>query len=81
MLKLGEAANPLLATLMNGFMEKWSQRADRVPDTTGSLYAPPPGASGIGGGQRRPGERKTALALGAAALAVAVGMGLARRRS
>ncbi|QBE63811.1 SDR family oxidoreductase [Pseudoduganella lutea] len=82
LLKLGEFANPLAAMLMNRFMDKWSKRAEPVRDTTGTMYAPPAGASGIDGGQRRPdGQRNTALVVGAAVVGLAIGARLVSRRS
>jgi short-subunit dehydrogenase len=82
MLKLGQFANPLAATLMNRFMNRWSKRAEPVPETTGTMYTPPAGASGIHGGQRRPGgQRNTALAVGAAVVGVAIAARLLSRRS
>jgi short-subunit dehydrogenase len=82
LLKLGEAATPLTAALMNRFLESWSKRAEPAPVTTGSLYAPPGGASGIHSGQRRPGRQpNTALVVGAAVAAAAIGVQLWRKRS
>ena len=82
MLKLGQFANPLAATLMNRFMNRWSKRAESVPETTGTMYTPPAGASGIHGGQRRAGgQRNTALAVGAAVVGVAIAARLLSRRS
>ena len=81
MLKLGQFANPLAATLMNRFMNRWSKRAESVPETTGTMYTPPAGASGIHGGQRRAGgQRNTALAVGAAVVGVAIAARLLSRR-
>jgi short-subunit dehydrogenase len=82
MLKLGQFANPLAAVLMNRFMNRWTQRAETVGDTTGTLYAPPAGASGVDGGQRPhdpPG--RTAVLIGTAVVAAAIGAQLWRRRS
>jgi short-subunit dehydrogenase len=92
-LKLGELATPVTASLMERFMEAWSKRPERVPDTAGTMYSPPRGASGIRGADnpaaslpsslpglqdgRGPG---TALALGAAALGLAMGLSLWGRR-
>jgi hypothetical protein len=68
--------------LMSRFLERWSQRAEYTPDTTGTMYAPPATPSGIDGGARPPGrQRNTALAIGAAMVAGAIGMRLARGRT
>lgn len=76
------AAPNLIASAMNAYLDRWSRRADRVPDTRGALYEPPSGASGIHSGQRSPGQpQNKALIVGAVALGAAVGMGLLRRRS
>lgn len=84
-LKLAELATPLTAVAMKRFMDTWSKRADRTADTTGSLYAPPAGASGVHSGQRppdAPGQKKnTALLAGAALAAAAIGVQVWRRRS
>ncbi len=80
-LKLGELATPVATRLMGRFMDEWARRADRTRDTTGTMYAPPAAASGIHGGQRRPGpQRHPALVAGVAALGLALGAGLWRRR-
>jgi short-subunit dehydrogenase len=82
MLKLGQLASPLAAVLMNRFMDAWSKRAEPAADTSGTLYAPPAGASGVHSGQRRPGQqRNTALLVSAALVAAAIGVQLSRRRS
>lgn len=82
MLKLGDFANPVSAPLMSRFLERWSRRAEPAPDTTGTMYAPPAGASGIHGPQRpSSGQRNTALAVGAAVIGAALGMQLWRRRA
>ena len=82
MLKLGQLASPLAASLMNRFMNAWSQRAEPASDTTGTLYAPPAGASGIHSGQRPPARpAQKVIALGAVVVAAAVGAHLLRRRS
>jgi short-subunit dehydrogenase len=81
LLKLGQFANPVAAVLMNRFMKSWSRRAEPARDTTGTLYAPPAGPSGIDGGQRRTGPpARKALLVGVAVAAAAVGIQLARRR-
>ena len=81
-LKLSEFANPVGAVLMKRFLDRWSQRAERTADTTGSLYTPPAAASGIHSGQRRQNQQKnTALMAGAALAAAAIGVQLWRRRA
>jgi NADP-dependent 3-hydroxy acid dehydrogenase YdfG len=81
-LQAGGLANPVAAPMMNRFLERWSQRAEYTPDTTGTMYAPPAAPSGIDGGARPPGRpRSTLLALGAALLAGAIGLRLARGRA
>jgi len=80
--KLGQFAAPhLSASLMNRFMDWWSARAERGDDTTGSLYAPPAGISGVEGGNRRHGQTTpvTKMAMAAGGLVLAVMM-LHRRR-
>ncbi|QGZ41984.1 short-subunit dehydrogenase [Pseudoduganella flava] len=81
LMRLAEFANPVTAVLMDRFMERWSKRAEPVKDTTGTMYEPASGASGIRSGTRKP-ERagNTALLVGVAAAAVALGVGLSRRR-
>jgi short-subunit dehydrogenase len=83
-LKLAELATPLTAVAMKRFMDTWSKRADRTADTTGSLYRPAAGASGVHSGQRptaQPGaQRNTALLAGAAFAAAAIGVQLWRGR-
>lgn len=82
LLKLAQFANPLSAALMNRFLEKWTQTADRVSNTTGTMYAPPGSASGVAGDQRRPiVPRSTALAVGTAVVAGALGLHMLRRRA
>jgi short-subunit dehydrogenase len=84
-LKLSQFAVPnLSAGVWNGFMDYWTDRAKPGDDTEGTLFAPPQGASGVGGGRRHPERRRkaatvlgAAVALGGAALAT----GLWRRRS
>jgi short-subunit dehydrogenase len=81
-LKLGQFAAPLGAALMNRFMNRWSKHAEPASDTTGTMYTPPAGASGIDGGQRRPaGQRNTALTVGVAVVGVALALRLLDRRS
>lgn len=75
------AAPNLIASAMNTFLDRWAQRADRVPDTVGTLYAPQQGVSGIHSGERRPEPAgNKALVLGAVALGAAVGVQLWRRK-
>lgn len=92
LLKLGQFANPVVAVLMSRFMKSWSRRAEYASDTTGALYAPPAGASGVDGGQRTSARAakaaqpaKVALAvggvLGGVLIATAIGVQLLRRRS
>lgn len=80
--RLGNFAAPnLIAAGMNAFLDRWAKRADRVPDTVGTLYTPQHGASGIHSGERRPEPAgNKALVLGAVALGAAVGVQLLRRR-
>ncbi|WP_036168168.1 SDR family oxidoreductase [Massilia sp. 9096] len=86
LLKLMALANPVNASLMNRFLEAWSKRAQRVPDTEGALYAPAPGASGVhshgdtNGGARPARQAHPALLLGVAVAAAAVGLQLFRKR-
>jgi short-subunit dehydrogenase len=81
-LKLGQFAAPLTSTLMAGFMDRWRKRAAPANDTSGTLYAPPRGASGLRSGSRRPERQHTAaLAVGAGLAAAAFGFQLLRRRS
>ncbi len=76
------AAPNLIASVMNSYLDRWSKRADRVPETRGALYEPPLGASGIHSGQRKPEQPPNrALIVGAVALGAAVGLGLMRRRA
>jgi short-subunit dehydrogenase len=75
------AAPNLVAAGMNRFLDRWARRADRVPKTDGTLFAPSPGRNGIHSGQRRAEPpRHTALVVGAVALGAAVGMQLLRRK-
>jgi short-subunit dehydrogenase len=68
-LKLGEFAMPNAgAAIMNGFMDVWSKRADDGVDTSGALFDPPTGASGIDGRRRDVAlRRKAGVAAGATA--------------
>jgi short-subunit dehydrogenase len=82
LLKLSQFANPVTTALMNRFMNAWSKKAARVPDTTGTIYAPPASPSGIHGGQKRtPRGGNAALVIGAAVAAAAIGIHLSRRDS
>jgi len=85
LLKLMAAANPVNATLMNRFLEGWSKRAERVPDTDGALYRPAPGASGVHShdddGRRRPARQANpVLVAGVAVMAAAIGIRLFGKR-
>lgn len=84
-LKLSQFLAPNLgASIMNGFMDTWSRRAEPGEDGSGSLFDPPATPSGIDGGRRRPDQRRKAAAAagaGAAALGIAaLGVVLWRRR-
>jgi short-subunit dehydrogenase len=82
LLKLSQFANPVTTALMNRFMNAWAKKAPQVPDTTGTMYEPSSGASGIHGGQRRtPRGGNAALVIGAAVAAAAIGIHLSRRDS
>jgi short-subunit dehydrogenase len=78
-MKLAELATPYGAVMMDRFLSAWSKRAERAPDTTGILYAPAAGASGIHGGQRRPGRQSNTAALAGAVAVAALGLELWRR--
>ncbi|XYJ12132.1 SDR family oxidoreductase [Telluria sp. B2] len=80
LMKLSELAAPLPAMLLGRFMDAWSKRADRTADTSGTLYAPQRGASGIHSGQRRPDQRNTALMVGAGLAIGVLGWQLLRQR-
>ena len=81
-LKLSQFATPVGVNLMGRFMDAWARRADRTGDTTGAMYEPARGVSGIHSGERRPAPapHKPALALGAAVAALALGAQLLRQR-
>ncbi|MFV0623652.1 SDR family oxidoreductase [Sphingomonas sp. ac-8] len=83
-LKLGQFAVPNLgAAMMNGFMERWSAKADPGEDTRGTLFDPPAAPSGTDGGRRHPEQRRAAAATAAGAAAIgvaALGAWLWRRR-
>jgi short-subunit dehydrogenase len=79
LLKLGALANPLSALLMDRFMRSWSTRAEPARDTSGILYAPPAGASGVDGGQRNPDRQRNTAVLAGAVAAAALGLQLWRR--
>lgn len=70
-MKFSQFATPnLSAAIMNGFMDVWAKKADRDSDTSGTIYAPPEGASGIHSGQfdRKPASKApmiTGLVIGA----------------
>ena len=80
LLKLSPLAAPLTSLFMSRFMERWSRRAERVPDTTGTMFAPPADAHGIDGGQRRHPPVNPAVLVGAGLLAAVAGAALIRRR-
>ncbi len=80
-LKLSQFVVPnLSAAMMNGFMDRWSDKAERGEDGSGALFTPPAGASGIEGGRRHPERRRKAAALGVAAGLATVGALLWRRK-
>ncbi|VXC76624.1 SDR family oxidoreductase [Massilia sp. 9I] len=80
--RLTNFATPnLVASGMNAFLDRWARRAERVPETRGTLYAPSHGASGIHSGQRRPEPSNKAMVAGAVALAALLGVQLLRKRS
>ncbi len=80
-LKLSQFVVPnLSAAMMNGFMDRWSDKAERGEDGSGALFAPPAGPSGIEGGRRHPQRRRKAAALGVAAGLATVGALLWRRK-
>jgi short-subunit dehydrogenase len=82
-LKLGQFAVPnLSAAMMNGFMERWSGKAEPGEDGSGTLFDPPAAPSGVDGGRRHPERRRAAgVAAGATAMGVAaIGAWLWRRR-
>lgn len=80
-LELGQFANPVGAALMARFMDHWSKRAAPARDTTGTMYEPPSGASGVhGSGRRREAPGKPGLGLSAIVAAAALGVQLLRKR-
>jgi short-subunit dehydrogenase len=88
LMRLAQFVTPI-GKAMDGFMDVWSKQAASAPDTSGSLYAPPRGASGVHSGthsgreseaSRQP-QRHTALVVGAALAGTLVGLQLLRRRS
>lgn len=81
LMKISELAAPLPGMLMGRFMDAWARRAERTADTTGALYRPQRGASGIHSGQRSPeSQRNTALVVGAGLALGVLGWQLLRRR-
>jgi short-subunit dehydrogenase len=84
LMRLAQFVTPI-GKMMDGFMDVWSKQAAHAPDTSGSLYAPPRGASGVRSGREseapRDSQRHTALAVGAALAGTLVGLQLLRRRS
>jgi short-subunit dehydrogenase len=85
LMKISELAAPLPALLLGRFMDAWSKRADRTGDkvneTTGALYAPQDGASGIHSGQlKTQPQSNTALVVGTGLALGVLGWQLLRRR-
>jgi short-subunit dehydrogenase len=84
LMRLAQFVTPI-GKMMDGFMDVWSKQAAHAPDTSGSLYAPSRGASGVRSGREseapRDSQRHTALAVGAALAGTLVGLQLLRRRS
>jgi len=74
-LKLVQFATPnLSASMMNGFMDAWSRKAERGEVTDGTLFSPPTTPSGPDGHSRRPEvRRKAAIAAGATAVSALAG--------
>ncbi|VXC80491.1 Short-chain dehydrogenase [Sphingomonas sp. 8AM] len=80
-LKLGQFFVPnLSAAMMNGFMDRWSDKAEAGPDSSGALFDPPASVSGIEGGRRHPDRRRKAAAVGVAATAGLAVLGVLRWR-
>jgi len=79
LMKISELAAPLPALLLGRFMDSWSKRAERTENTTGALYAPERGASGVHSGQPQA-QRNTALTVGAGLALGVLGWQLLRRR-
>lgn len=81
-LTLAGLATPCLSAAMNRFMERWTRQTDPAGDTSGTMHAPPAGASGISSGRQRPdGQRNKALMVGAGMAAAVIGLQLLRKRS
>ena len=87
LMRLAQFVTPI-SKVMDGFMDVWSKQAAHAPDTSGSLYAPPRGASGVRSGVRSGRESESAqhaqphsaLVVGAALAGALVGLQLLRRR-
>ncbi|TCP31067.1 SDR family oxidoreductase [Sphingomonas sp. BK235] len=83
-LKLNQLLVPnLSAALMNGFMDRWTRKADPGADGSGALFEAPAYPAGIDGGRRHPERRRTAAVLGigvAEVALVALSAGAWRRR-
>jgi len=84
-LKLSQFLLPnLMPAVMNGFLDRWSAKTEKAPDTDGTLYDPPAEARGVEGGSRHPQRRREAavgagLVVGLAAAAGAVVLWRRRR--
>jgi len=80
-MKLGQFFVPnLSAAMMNGFMDRWSDKAEAGPDSSGALFDPPASVSGIEGGRRHPDRPRKAAAVGVAATAGLAVLGVLRWR-
>jgi short-subunit dehydrogenase len=83
-LKLLQFAAPnLSATMMNGFMDLWAERADPGEDGSGTMFDPPRTPSGTDGGNRHPARRRAAAAaatISAGIAAAGLATWLSRRR-
>ncbi|MBB6503661.1 short-subunit dehydrogenase [Sphingomonas endophytica] len=80
-MKLGQFFVPnLSAAMMNGFMDRWSDKAEAGPDSSGALFDPPASVSAIEGGRRHPDRRSKAAAVGVAATAGLAVLGVLRWR-
>ncbi len=80
-MKLGQFFVPnLSAAMMNGFMDRWSDKAEAGLDSSGALFDPPASVSGIEGGRRHPDRRRKAAAVGVLATAGLAVLGVLRWR-
>ncbi|WP_037488313.1 SDR family oxidoreductase [Sphingomonas phyllosphaerae] len=80
-MKLGQFFVPnLSAAMMNGFMDRWSDKAEARLDSSGALFDPPASVSGIEGGRRHPDRRRKAAAVGVLATAGLAVLGVLRWR-